>query len=238
MKIIKLILLLSFSVFCNGIIAQEISANIFSEKDSVSIGDSVIIKWDVKNADKVYVFPFAVSDSIGERKIKIKSNYTFIVIAQDSSEQKIIKKTIWLKTKSRGTRYLDDAEYTHPIRGRLKGRSLIEFSEMLENILQNKMRFSISISNTTSNKNIVVKTNLADRDYLLTDEDKDNRINKRRISYLISFELDNEIKGQINFTIKALIEKKKIIKTTYIKETNEDNYHSEIQKLKTIIESK
>ena len=120
----------------------------------------------------------------------------------------------------------NEAEFRFPVTGQCTPRSLPGFLAMVVDLLQG-MRLSVDQARKPDD-HIVFRTSYAERGDLLREDDEKNHIGARRVAYLVDVAPRDTQTQAVTVTIKAILEYRKIIESTWRRENGDAIYSAQL----------
>lgn len=199
----------------------------------INAGQSAVLTWNVKNADGVLISGIGEVAAAGRHQVNPTSPTIYTLIAENSRGVSV-KEVQLVVTGGRGSdEYPQDYSlFKYPVSYRRSTTSVVTFLDQLRRVLQDDMTFSVRGPQVEGARYIFI-TNRSERGYLMQPGDNQNRIGRRRISYLVEVESTRSQPRNIDYTIKSLIEYKKKIESTWRIDDNEQIYRTESARLQS-----
>lgn len=217
----KLICIILFPMLMTG---HDIYLSITVEPTKISFGETAILKWKVKNVDHAYIFNIGGVTSSGEKRIRPDASTRYEIIVK--GDLRLLSKGVFLEvmngSKGNGPNI---KEYKHPFRYNISNQnhSYIEILNIIHEVLQNKMKFSVIEFEDPLSKTYIFKTNVSEKDYLVKPNEK--RIGARRITYLVRIERWQPTSKTISYTIESFIQFRMRIEDTWRVELDDSIYY-------------
>lgn len=216
---------------------RDIKITFRVEPQSIEAGQPALLTWSVENARSVLISEIGKVDASGQSQVNPTSitKYTLIAENQDVVSSKTIE---LLVTGGRGGDEFpqDYSLFRYPVSYRRSRTSLVAFLDQIRGALQNDMTFTVRGPQSEGARYLFV-TNKSERGYLMQSDDRQNRIGRRRISYIVEVESPDSRAREVTYTIKAFIEYKRVIESTWRIESREGIYRTELDRLQAKISS-
>lgn len=216
---------------------EDIRIDIRMEPQTIEAGESAVLIWKVENASNILISGIGKVNNEGQQRVSPLLTTKYTLIAENPSQ--ISSKAVELIV--RGSRGSDDfpqdyGQFKYPVTYRRSTSSLVTFLEQVRSILQDDMAFSVRGPQSEGSRYVLI-TNRSEQGYLMQSDDSQNRIGRRRISYLVEVETVDSKSKEVRYTIKGLIEYKRRIESTWRIESKESIYRVEANRLQSRLNS-
>jgi hypothetical protein len=210
----------------------EISAN----SKTIQSGQSTELKWKVKNAQKVLISGVGKVGPEGSQTITPGKTTNYTLIAE--GDFGIVSETVTVEvTGAKGGDYpMDYDSFRYPLDCKYKDSSFIDFLDRIHNVLQDEMHFSVYGPFPTRSGTFMFVTDYKRLDTQPCAPNEDH-IGERHLSYLVEVQKNAALNQEYAFTIKAFYQYRKQIERTWRTGDCSDIYKSEIEGLRTKINS-
>ena len=202
---------------------------------SIGFGQSVMIKWQVKGASKVFVTPIGLVDGAGKRRIKPGQTTTYILVAENSVGTVTKSVTVAVEGSKSNDEFPEVNAFRYPISFKIQTSSLPELLEHIHHVLQDVLKHTVRLTSQPSGT-LTFVTNRRSRSELVKPSEK--RIGRRRIAFMVEVAERKSKKVQLTYTIKAVIEYRRRIERVWRQEENIDLYETQTRLLSESISSK
>ena len=229
MRILKLLFLSCASALCG----QQPEITFAINPETITIGDSTTLSWDIRHADHAYVLNLGRIPLSGSQKISPQHKTSFTILAEGLHG--IAAKTITIEvTGGRG-------EENFPAKEKFKAQriytilapSFIEVLRHVHNILQDYLKFKVNESYDRHSGMTTFLTRLSQKSELL--QPRQSKIRARRIAYLIEVNEARSPSQEFSYTVDAYIEYQRRSENKWRPEQDENIYTNELQKLHDLI---
>jgi hypothetical protein len=224
----------------------------------IASGETAKLIWKVEGFERAYIVGEGRVGSEGVKTVRPTQTTDYILLAE--GPHGTVSKAIRLEVK--GSRGGEDScqqelsKFKYPATVDRQVKSVIEEVDRVYRLLQNDLRFSVQASQPlhTSNTNIVFLTNCSQRGDLVGTNEK--QIGARRISYRLEMSAGKMVADtehsastlnssqsaasdlpKVTYEIRALVDYRRRIESTWRTEDREEIYNNAIQDLQNRIAS-
>jgi len=234
------LVVLAVVIFCSGAVTLTQEALLSLDAAKIQAGQSVKLKWNIGNADKVFISEVGKFTSDGAQTVTPDKTTTYTLIAEGKFG--IVSKTITLVVEgARGDDPNGDGPPTdykafkYPLTTKHKGSSFVEFLGLIHHVLQDDMKFSVYGPLPSPSGNFMFVTNFKRKGDLVKPDER--TIAERKISHMVEIDRVTSPGQDYTLTIKALVKYRKARESTWRDEGSEEFYRPESEGLKKRIDS-
>lgn len=225
------LLLLSFSF---SVSAQQPIINIDSMQNTMYIGDTILLNWDIQHADYAYIFNLGKIPLSGSQKISPQENTTFTIIAE--GENGIISKSIFINVEGgRGKKDFPSFEkFDSKRQFTIQGISTIKILKHIHNILQDYLEVQVNESYDRHNGKTIFLTKLTQNPNLIQSDE--SQIRSRRIAYMVEVKNVDSKLEEYSYSVDVYIQYQRRSESTWRTEQDKKIYTKKIMELHELID--
>lgn len=230
-KLIIILCLVTFRIAQANepIIKMDIKPN------KINIGQIAELTWQVSNAKRVYISTLGRVNSSGSQKLYPDKTTIISIIAEgDNNITSKSIKIIVMGTRGDGLSP-DENLFRYPHSYDTTGVNYTDLLDVIHNVLQDTMGFSIQNEHKLHYGPFIFLTNYSQKGYLV--DSNERTIGARRIAYAVEVKLINRLKNKVRYTIKSVIQYRKKIVRTWRLETSDSLYNNESERLHSNVHS-
>jgi len=212
---------------------QQPTINLDVIPKSISVGDTAILKWDVTNANHIFISHIGKVDPAGQIKISPEKSTKFLIIAEGIAG--IQSKAVAVAVEGTRGDYAEISNFRYPMNIDLKIGLVTDACNLIQEVLQNQQFYSLDWRHVFGSGiyNIVTSNKFMP---FLTDSTQ-TKIAARQTAYAVDISRNFENPNIFQFQIKTFIQYRRRIERTWRIETNEKFHHQASQKLIEDIET-
>lgn len=222
---------MAISVLLSVVVLQAPAASLALSRDTITLGDSVTLRWSSARATRAFLAPVGAVPLEGSRAVRPRENSTYVLAVEGAGGEATRAVTVIVAEGSRGSDIPERGEFTSSYTFQYASRSRDALLQRLQVLLQDSLYHSLRPT-LLPDSSIVLETNRVLRPELVPPTE--SRIANRRGALRITIP-PHAAGGMLTYSIETCLEYQRRAERSWRPEQDTELHHRHAERLHHLV---